>query len=266
MIGTPVARHKTALRRTGLSRPISRALTDGLLIPDSTVFDYGCGKGDDIRHLRTLGYAVDGWDPVHRPNVKRRCAEVVNLGYVLNVIENQEERAQTLHSAWALATQLLVVSARMTWDGRDLAGRPLGDGMITRTGLIPKVLRTGRTSRLDRTDTRRQTIRGCPGHLLRVPRRSGSTTFRGVKGIHLPATHHDRPPGPLPRTSGRARAPSVLHAGARPRRPGRSNSGKTNSWRFRRHWAAWAAPSACSGKSPPPIIGNKWLTGGEQNS
>ncbi|WP_286187038.1 DNA phosphorothioation-associated putative methyltransferase [Arthrobacter sp. AK04] len=138
MIGTPVARHKTALRRTGLSRPISMALADGLLIPDGTVFDYGCGKGDDIRHLRTLGYAVDGWDPVHRPNVERRCAEIVNLGYVLNVIENQEERAQTLHSAWALATGLLVVSARMTWDGRDLAGRPLGDGIITRMGSFQK--------------------------------------------------------------------------------------------------------------------------------
>ncbi|BCW52039.1 hypothetical protein StoSoilB13_43810 (plasmid) [Arthrobacter sp. StoSoilB13] len=114
------------------------ALADGLLIPDRTVFDYGCGKGDDIRHLRTLGYAVDGWDPVHRPNVDRCSAEVVNLGYVLNVIENQEERAQTLRSAWALAMGLLVVSARLTWDGRDLAGRPFGDGIITRTGTFQK--------------------------------------------------------------------------------------------------------------------------------
>lgn len=138
MIGTPVARHKTALRRSGLSRPISVALADGLLNPDSTVFDYGCGKGDDIRHLLTLGYAVDGWDPVHRPNVERRSAEVVNLGYVLNVIEDKEERAQTLQSAWALTRGLLVVSARMSWDGRDVAGRPLGDGIITRKGTFQK--------------------------------------------------------------------------------------------------------------------------------
>ncbi|TJY69477.1 DNA phosphorothioation-associated putative methyltransferase [Arthrobacter sp. CAU 1506] len=138
MTDTPIARHKTALSRTGLSRPISTAIADGLLGQDNTVFDYGCGKGDDIRHLLALGYAIEGWDPVHRPNVDRRAAEVVNLGYVLNVIESKKERAQTLQSAWALATGLLVVSARLTWDGRNLGGRPLGDGVITRTGTFQK--------------------------------------------------------------------------------------------------------------------------------
>jgi len=134
----PVARHKTALTRVALSRPMATAMADGLLSEGVTVFDYGCGKGDDIRHLRALGYSVEGWDPTHRPNTERMPAELVNLGYVVNVIERPTERREVLRSAWELSTELLVVSARMTWDARNLAGRPMGDGMVTRTGTFQK--------------------------------------------------------------------------------------------------------------------------------
>jgi DNA phosphorothioation-associated putative methyltransferase len=134
----PVARHKTALTRVALSRPLATAAADGLLATGESIFDYGCGKGDDIRHLRALGHDIDGWDPTHRPAAERRSANVVNLGYVINVIESPRERAETLRAAWNLAEGLLVVSARMTWDARDLVGRPMGDGLVTRTGTFQK--------------------------------------------------------------------------------------------------------------------------------
>ena len=85
-----------------------------------------------------LGYAADGWDPAHRPQAERQPADVVNLGYVVNAIEHPAEREQALRDAWDLARQVLVVSARLTWDARNLAGRPLGDGLITRTGTFQK--------------------------------------------------------------------------------------------------------------------------------
>jgi DNA phosphorothioation-associated putative methyltransferase len=138
MTAESVARHKTALTRAALSRPMATAMADGLLPEGATVFDYGCGKGDDLRHLRALGYAVNGWDPAHRPRADREPASVVNIGYVVNVIERPLERAQALRSAWLLAEDLLVVSARMTWDARDLVGRPMGDGLVTRTGTFQK--------------------------------------------------------------------------------------------------------------------------------
>lgn len=138
MTAGPVARHKTALTRAALSRPMAMAMADGLLSPDGSVFDYGCGKGDDVRHLTALGYSVDGWDPTHRPRAERQAADVVNLGYVVNVIERPAERAEVLRSAWSLARELLVVSARMSWDARDLVGRPMGDGLVTRTGTFQK--------------------------------------------------------------------------------------------------------------------------------
>ena len=62
-----VPRHKTAITRVEPSRPLKTAITDGVLTPDKSVFDYGCGLGDDIRLLTAQGFTVHGWDPVHRP-------------------------------------------------------------------------------------------------------------------------------------------------------------------------------------------------------
>jgi DNA phosphorothioation-associated putative methyltransferase len=133
-----VARHKTALSRGALSRPMATALADGLLPRGSTVFDYGCGKGDDLRHLRALGYPAEGWDPAYLPDAHPRPSAIVNIGYVVNVIEHPTERAETLRRAWALAEHLLVISARMTWDAREISGHPMGDGMLTRRGTFQK--------------------------------------------------------------------------------------------------------------------------------
>ncbi len=135
---TEVARHKTALSRSALSRPLATALADELLPPNTSVFDYGCGRGDDLRQLATLGYAATGWDPTHRPEADRVPADVVNLGYVINVIERPDERAETLRSAWQLAKSVLVVSGRLTWDARGLLGSPMGDGILTRTGTFQR--------------------------------------------------------------------------------------------------------------------------------
>jgi len=134
-----VARHRTALVRTSLSRPLTQALADGVLLPEhDAVFDYGCGRGDDLRHLAAIGVHASGWDPTHRPHGSRLPADVVNLGYVVNVIEDRAERAEALRSAWELARKVLVVSARLTCDAKDLVGRPLADGILTRSGTFQK--------------------------------------------------------------------------------------------------------------------------------
>lgn len=133
-----VARHRTAMTRAALSRPVALAIGDGVLSASQSVFDYGCGRGDDLRNLGALGYRIDGWDPSHKPENALNPADVVNLGYVVNVIENRAERRETLQRAWKLAQQVLVVSARLTWEARDLEGRPHADGLVTRTGTFQK--------------------------------------------------------------------------------------------------------------------------------
>ncbi|MCV7060850.1 DNA phosphorothioation-associated putative methyltransferase [Mycolicibacterium vaccae] len=134
-----VARHKTAMSRATLSRPVATAIRDAIVTEATSVFDYGGGRGDDLRNLKALGYTVDGWDPTHRASTSLKAADVVNLGYVVNVIEDPRERTETLRSAWKLTEKVLVVSSRLTWDARSLAGRPLGDGLITKTGTFQKL-------------------------------------------------------------------------------------------------------------------------------
>jgi DNA phosphorothioation-associated putative methyltransferase len=133
-----VERQWTAMSRVELSRPIVRAMTDGLLDPGTSIFDYGCGRGGDVQRLSALGYDVDGWDPAHRSNVPQRAADLVNLGYVVNVIEDANERADALRRAWDLARSILVVAARPDWESPLVPGRAYRDGILTRRGTFQK--------------------------------------------------------------------------------------------------------------------------------
>src|SRR5438874_2377314 len=125
-----VRRHKTAIRRVALSRPIRLAHNAGLIAPNTSVFDYGCGKGDDIAMLVAAGITCSGWDPVHRPHVEPVKADVVNLGYVINVIEDADERAKVLRHAWSLAQRVLLVSARLDVEVRATAHCEFKDGYL----------------------------------------------------------------------------------------------------------------------------------------
>lgn len=127
----PIERHKTAMSRSDLSRPVKQALDDALLPRIASFFDFGCGHGDDVRQLRLLGYEANGWDPVHAPLEPLQSADVVNLGYVVNVIEHINERREALKSAWGLATGILIVAARLDWELSGFRGRPFKDGFVT---------------------------------------------------------------------------------------------------------------------------------------
>ncbi|GAA2183403.1 DNA phosphorothioation-associated putative methyltransferase [Micromonospora lupini] len=136
-----VPRHLTAIARPDLSKPVALALADGIIAPSLTVFDYGCGRGDDVTRLKVLGYEAHGWDPGHCPDSRIRSADVVNLGYVVNVIEDPAERARVLRTAWSLARHVLVVAARPDWEARNVAGKRHGDGILTNRGTFQKFFR-----------------------------------------------------------------------------------------------------------------------------
>lgn len=108
-----IERHKTAMHRTSLSRPVATALGDGLLSKERSILDYGCGRGVDVKLLERRGYKISGWDPHYSPDVELERADIVNLGYVLNVIEDPKERRETLRRAFALANKLLIVAVRV---------------------------------------------------------------------------------------------------------------------------------------------------------
>ena len=122
---------RTAIRRTSLSRPVTLALDDGLVHQERTFFDYGCGRGDDLLRLHKMGIPVSGWDPAFFPDEERTPADIVNLGYVVNVIEDPAERIVVLAAAWELARKVLIVSARLDWEAADAAVDFQGDGIVT---------------------------------------------------------------------------------------------------------------------------------------
>lgn len=132
-------RARTAIVRADLSRPLKCAIADGLVSTKTHVFDYGCGRGGDLRCLAAMGYAASGWDPIHRPDSELRRSPIVNLGYVVNVIEDIDERGRTLRNAWDLAEDVLVVSARMRVDGHTLREvQEFADGCLTCHGTFQK--------------------------------------------------------------------------------------------------------------------------------
>jgi len=133
-----VARHRTAITRVSLSRPVRLALEAGLIDSDTTFLDYGCGRGDDLRSMKAVASACYGWDPVHRPKGELREAHVVNLGYVVNVIEDPAERRDVLHDAWGYASRALLVSARLDHEAKGVQLSPHRDGALTGSGTFQK--------------------------------------------------------------------------------------------------------------------------------
>lgn len=132
-----IERHRTALSRSALSAPMQTLFRHGLLVPERTCFDYGCGRGDDLRCLQDSGYTVAGWDPYYAPDGVRKSADFVNLGFVINVIEDFDERVEALRAAFALAETLLVVSA-MLYGSTPPPGRPFLDGYRTQRNTFQK--------------------------------------------------------------------------------------------------------------------------------
>ncbi len=136
--GTSILRHRTALARYALSTPMQALWKYGYLDGGYSVFDYGCGRGDDLSALRGRGLTANGWDPHFAREAPRIPADVVNLGFVLNVIENLRERQDALLGAYGLAQKVLAVAVLI--GGRSVyeKHRLFRDGVLTQRGTFQK--------------------------------------------------------------------------------------------------------------------------------
>lgn len=132
----PIQRHLTALHRSSLSAPVQLLLRHGLLAQNRTLFDFGCGRGGDLATLRSEGFDVNGWDPHYASGDKLIVSDVVNLGFVINVIEDPAERIEALISAFNLARGVLAVGVML--NGSNPAGRPYRDGYLTSINTFQK--------------------------------------------------------------------------------------------------------------------------------
>jgi DNA phosphorothioation-associated putative methyltransferase len=141
-----IERHKAALIRKELSRPVCLALEAGLFNEESSFFDYGCGYGSDLKFISDRlrcaygdrDYFCSGWDPYYYPDNPCTEADIVNLGYVINVIEDMAERRQALIEAWQLTNRVLIVAAQVLIDDRTRGLVAYGDGVITSRNTFQK--------------------------------------------------------------------------------------------------------------------------------
>ncbi|SEQ14072.1 DNA phosphorothioation-associated putative methyltransferase [Ectothiorhodospira magna] len=131
------ARQRTALVRYDFSAPIRSLERHGFLDGNYRLFDYGCGRGDDVRGLRDNGIEAYGWDPFYAPETVRLPADLVNLGFVINVIEDFDERLEALLGAWSLAQRLLVVAVMLS-NENDARGSQFRDGVKTQRDTFQK--------------------------------------------------------------------------------------------------------------------------------
>ena len=129
--GTGVKRHRTAMARSALSAPMQALARHGFLDGDLSVFDYGCGRGDDMAVLSSAGIMVSGWDPHYAPGTRLEEADIVNLGFVLNVIEEPSERIEAIQAAFGLARRVLAVAVMLVGKADTSTLRPFRDGFVT---------------------------------------------------------------------------------------------------------------------------------------
>jgi DNA phosphorothioation-associated putative methyltransferase len=80
--------YKTAIKRKTLSSPLNYLIKEGKVTKNHWILDYGCGRGDDMRWLKSNKYDVRGWDPTWYKNdsYRNRSYDVVLCTYVLNVV------------------------------------------------------------------------------------------------------------------------------------------------------------------------------------
>ena len=114
------------------------------------MFDYGCGQGDDIRILTEAGISAAGWDPHFRSEQAKRPADLVNLGFVLNVIEDPRERIHALREAWSLCRKVMAVAVMVEGHYPVQGLTPFADGFLTSRGTPQASPRTavGKGSRI----------------------------------------------------------------------------------------------------------------------
>ncbi len=142
-VDVEIFRHRTAIDRNQLSQPMQILARLDYLNGKYSLLDYGCGKGDDLRELEAHGIDATGWDPVFHPEGELIQSDIVNLGFVLNVIDDRAERDETLLRAWGLAEKALLVSVMIAGDSVISQFTPYKDGVLTSRNTFQKYYSQG---------------------------------------------------------------------------------------------------------------------------
>ena len=136
-----IHRHLAAIRRNGFSLPIQTLLKYGLIELGRRFLTMAAALARMLKELLAAGIDASGWDPHYAPREPRGEADVVNLGFVLNVIEQPSERLDVLRAAFGLARKCLAVAVITSSRARQETLRDYGDGFVTRLGTFQEFYR-----------------------------------------------------------------------------------------------------------------------------
>jgi DNA phosphorothioation-associated putative methyltransferase len=137
--GQPSCCSEAESKRTAITRgqklptSVRAAMAAGIIRSDTSVFDYGEGRGETCATLNRQGIRCQGWDPGHSAHKPKVPADVVTLNFVLNVICDPGTREGALRDAYKLARKHLVIGMRPLEDGTGTkTKRPCSDGFLVR--------------------------------------------------------------------------------------------------------------------------------------
>ena len=135
-----IERHRTAIKRKSLSSCMGALLDTSLISLDTEIFDFGCGRGDDIAILAHNKFEnVSGWDPHYAPdNPFPQFSDYVTLSFVLNVIEEPQERREVFKKAYSMARTALVFSVLLEHQADLRLLKPMNDGFVSSKNTFQK--------------------------------------------------------------------------------------------------------------------------------
>ena len=147
-----------------MSSPVRLLYEGGLASEDNSFLDYGCGRGDDVKFLSELGIPAKGWDPYFANHLETlESSDIVNLGFVVNVIEDSEERVEVLKSAYKLTKKCLSVAVMLESQNDLSAALPFNDGCITSIKTFQKFYKQSELEEVLQKELQQTPIAAAPG-------------------------------------------------------------------------------------------------------
>ena len=159
-----ILRFRTAISRNALSVPAKLLYQSGLANEDSSYLDYGCGRGDDVVFFNELNIPAVGWDPHFNDQEKNlKVSDIVNLGFVLNVIEDSSERLQVLKTAFSLTKKCLSVAVMLHSQNDSSVSMPFKDGQLSSIKTFQKYYDQKNIEALLKNELKTNPIAAAPG-------------------------------------------------------------------------------------------------------
>jgi len=118
--------HLTAIARKNPSAPVKWLVSDFAFATTDAILDYGCGKGKDVEWMKAHDFNIVGYDPYYSPNTiqngMQNCFDIITCNFVLNVIEDCQDRENVIHHIKGLLKPLGVAYISIRADRKKLNG------------------------------------------------------------------------------------------------------------------------------------------------